>query len=143
MSAVSAPLLHGAVNVPARVLYVAAQLAPFVLTHAAAIGLAGAARIALRLRPGSLAPRLGPWTLGLGKWPKPHFLLERACGCRVHRNSGNQTAANSKYGLHAALLGWTRAANSETARAIASIVDATDHPVKCTIAPWPDAGKGG
>jgi hypothetical protein len=145
MSAVSAPLLRGTVDVPARVLDIATQLAPLVLAHAAAIGFSGAACIALRLGPGRIALRTGPRTLGLRKRPKPRVLLERTRSRCVHRHSRNQAPTNSKKSVHTPLPSSTRAADSEMARSIAFIVtaDATSRPVTRTIASGPGAGERG
>jgi len=84
------------IDVLARVLDIAAQLAPLVRAHAAAIGFAWRARIALRHRGGGGALRLGSGTRSLDQRLKTHFLIERARHCRVRRNNRDQTAANSK-----------------------------------------------
>ena len=93
------------IDVLARVLDIAAELAPLVRAHAAAVGFAWRARIALRRRGGSGAPRLGSGTRSLHKRPKTHFLIKRARHCRARRNSRDQTATNGKKRLHAWLSG--------------------------------------
>jgi hypothetical protein len=126
------------VDVFARVLDIAAQLAPFVRAHTAAIRFGWRAHVALRLTPGSVALRLGPGALlDLGEWPETLSPSERTCRCRVRGDSCNQAATNCKKELHAALPGSTVAATApaDAARAIAAIAEPPGHPAKGSIAP--------
>jgi hypothetical protein len=98
-------LAIAAIDVPAGVLDVAAQLVPLVRAHTAAIGFAGPAHIALWHRAGGALRRFWSGTWNLDQRPKLQFLLERTRHRHVRSNNHQQIAANSNIGLHAWLSG--------------------------------------
>jgi hypothetical protein len=121
------------VDVSARVLNIAAQLAPLIRAHAAAIAFARPAHVALRLGLGSAALRFGPRALlDLGQKPQAEFTIERICHSRVRARNCDQAQAHGKNRLHASHLARTPAAGAITQRAIAAFAESTARSVKST-----------
>jgi hypothetical protein len=85
-------VLWWAVDFPACILDVAAQLAPLVRLHAAAIGVTGGTHLALRLGAFRFALRAGWGTPILNHRGPLHSPLERACG-RSKRDAARDQAA--------------------------------------------------